>query len=79
MSLSKHLSTEDRPTYPEVSEQLCAEGATMIMLMGTILLGILVVGTAALTGHPVLIAVGGILAALILVATCRGRGRSTAC
>jgi hypothetical protein len=49
----------------------------MIMLMGTILLGVLVVGTAALTGHPLLIAVGGILAAAILVASRRGRDRGT--
>jgi hypothetical protein len=49
----------------------------MIMLMGTILLGVLVVGTAALTGHPLLIAVGGILAAAILVASRQGRDRRT--
>lgn len=49
----------------------------MIMLMGTILLGVLVVGTAALTGHPLLIAVGGILAAAILVASRQGRERRT--
>jgi hypothetical protein len=45
----------------------------MIMLMATILLGILVVGTAALTGYPLLIVAGGLLGAVILIVTRRGR------
>ena len=40
----------------------------MILLMGTILLGVLLVGTAALAGHPLyLIAAGAGLSLLVLL------------
>lgn len=49
----------------------------MLLLMGTILLAILVVGTAALAGHSLyLIAAGGLLAAAVLVLSRRGRDRT---
>ncbi|HKT05930.1 MAG TPA: hypothetical protein VJT31_41015 [Rugosimonospora sp.] len=49
----------------------------MLLLMGTILMAILVVGTAALAGHPLYLIVAGVaLAAGILVLARRGRRRT---
>ena len=49
----------------------------MLVLTGAVLLMLVFVGPAALTGHPALIVVGALLAAAVLVATRRGRGRLT--
>ena len=46
----------------------------MLAFMGAILLTLLIVGPAALTGQPLLIAVGAILGAAILFVTRRRRG-----
>jgi hypothetical protein len=47
----------------------------MIILMGTILLGILIVGTAALSSHPLyLIAAAAVLACVILVVARQASG-----
>ncbi len=47
----------------------------MLILMGAILLAILVVGTAAMAGHPlVFIAAGTLIAAAILLLARRGGG-----
>ena len=49
----------------------------MLLLMGTILLAVLVVGTAALAGHSIyLIAAGALLATAVLVLARRGRERT---
>lgn len=47
----------------------------MFALMSLIILGLVVLGPAAMTGHPVLIVVGALLAAAVLAATRRGHGR----
>jgi hypothetical protein len=59
------------------SEQLYAEtGGTMTMLIGAMLLAVLVLGTAALSGHPLyLIAVALVVGIAILAATRRSAGQ----
>ena len=47
----------------------------MFALMSLIIMVLVILGPAAMTGHPVLIVVGAVLAAAVLVATRRGRGR----
>jgi hypothetical protein len=44
----------------------------MLALMGVIVLSLLVVGPAMLTGHPVLIVAGVAVGAAVLIATRRG-------
>jgi hypothetical protein len=56
------------PLVCEVSAQLSTEkGLSMAMLIGAVLIALLVVGPAALTGQPVLMLVGVVLAAAVLL------------
>jgi VIT1/CCC1 family predicted Fe2+/Mn2+ transporter len=51
----------------------------MLILMLSVLLAVLVIGTAALVGHPLsLVAVGVVLAATVLLLARRSGERSTA-
>ena len=47
----------------------------MLAMMSLIMMVLVILGPAAMTGHPVLIVVGAVLGAAVMIATRRGRSR----